>query len=394
MQNPDHDPGSALAIRTQYRQSQSRAARLRLLVDTGQELTQLAPEAMRQRVLQRACAFLAMDHALLLEWDMDAQVRTTASHGSRDRLHSLEHLADTAMCAPQWQEQPSADLPNVLRVPLRGGDGAAFGALVLANSVSISAPDTEDLESLQLLATLLAAHLENQRLLDTLVTRERTMSDLVHRLFRAQEDERKRMAYDLHDGLAQTLAGLHQRLQGFAGRCPPLPDELGADLQTILQLAQHCVGEGRQLIRGLRPTVLDDFGLLKAVDKEADRLREAGIKVNWSARCEARLPSQVEIALFRIAQEGINNILKHAQASHVVLALQLHDGHASLRVDDNGQGFAMEQPLDTCGARHLGLAAMQERASLLGGEFTCISHAHGGTQLRATVPSGLNGTPQ
>lgn len=394
MQNPDHDPGSALAIRTQYRQSQSRAARLRLLVDTGQELTQLAPEAMRQRVLQRACAFLAMDHALLLEWDVDAQVKTTASHGSRDRLHSLDRLADTAMCSPQWQEQPSAVLPNVLRVPLRGGDGAAFGALVLANSVSISAPDTEDLESLQLLATLLAAHLENQRLLDALVARERTMSDLVHRLFRAQEDERKRMAYDLHDGLAQTLAGLHQRLQGFAGRCPPLPDELSADLQTILALAQHCVGEGRQLISGLRPTVLDDFGLLKAVDKEADRLRDAGIKVNWSTRCEARLPSQVEIALFRIAQEGINNILKHAQASHVVLALELHEGQASLRLDDNGKGFAMEQRLDTCGARHLGLAAMKERASLLGGDFTCVSHVQGGTQLRATVPSDLNGTAQ
>jgi GAF domain-containing protein len=215
MQNPTHDPGSALAIRTQYRQSQSRAARLRLLVDAGQELTQLAPEAMRQRVLQRACAFLAMDHALLLEWDVDAQVRTTASQGSRDRLHSLDRLADTAMHTPQWQEHPSAFLPNVLRVPLRGGDGAAFGALVLANSVSISAPDSEDIESLQLLATLLAAHLENHRLLDALVARERTMSDLVHRLFRAQEDERKRMAYDLHDGLAQTLAGLHQRLSGF-----------------------------------------------------------------------------------------------------------------------------------------------------------------------------------
>jgi signal transduction histidine kinase len=102
----------------------------------------------------------------------------------------------------------------------------------------------------------------------------------------------------------------------------------------------------------------------------------------------------VEIALFRIAQEGINNILKHAQASYVVLALELHEGQASLRVDDNGNGFAMEQRLDTCGARHLGLAAMQERASLLGGDFTCVSHAHGGTQLRATVPSDLNGTAQ
>jgi len=394
MQNPSHDPGSALAIRTQYRQSQGRAARLRLLVDTGQELTQLPPATMRERVLARACAFLAMDHGILLERDADAQVRTTASQGSHDRLSSLDCRVDTSMHAPCWHEQPGALLSNVLRVPLRGGDGDTFGTLVLANSVGIGAPDNEDIESLQLLATLLAAHLENDRLLTALIARDRTLSDLVNRLFRAQEDERKRMAYDLHDGLAQTLAGLHQRLQGFAGRCPPLSDALDADLQAILSLAQHCVGEGRQLIGGLRPTVLDDFGLLTALDKEADRLREAGIVVLWTARCETRLPNSVEIALFRIAQEGINNILKHAQASQVRLALALHEGQASLRVDDNGKGFAMEQPLDTGGSRHLGLAAMQERASLLGGRLTCVSRAGCGTQLQASVPFDLEETTQ
>ncbi|EPN77620.1 sensor histidine kinase, partial [Pseudomonas syringae pv. actinidiae ICMP 19101] len=127
------------------------------------------------------------------------------------------------------------------------------------------------------------------------------MSQLVRQLFTAQEDERKRVAYDLHDGLAQTLAGLHQRLQGFAGRCPELPAQLDADLQAILKLAQHCVGEGRQLISGLRPAVLDDFGLWQAIDKEADRLREAGIIVQWTSQSLERLPSHLEIALFRIA---------------------------------------------------------------------------------------------
>lgn len=388
---PPHDPASALAIRTQYRQAQSRAARLRLLVDTGQELTQLSPHAKRQRVLTRACGFLAMDHAMLLEWDAAGEVHSRASLGNSERLQSLARSTDRALRAPHWQENPGAPLPSELRVPLRGGDGTSFGALVLANSVSISAPDNEDLESLQLLATLLAAHLENQQLLDTLVARDRTLSELVDRLFRAQEDERKRVAYDLHDGLAQTLAGLHQRLQGFAGRCPPLPGALDGDLQDILALAQHCVGEGRQLIGGLRPTVLDDFGLLKAVDKEADRLRDAGIQVLWHERCAARLPSQTEIGLFRIAQEAINNILKHAQASQVQLALELHAGQAWLRVEDNGLGFARGQALDHADTQHLGLAAMQERASLLGGRLTCTSCPTAGTRLLACVPCTAQG---
>ena len=386
MQSPPHDPASALAIRTQYRQSQSRAARLRLLVDTGQELTQLPPEAMRQRVLQRACAFVAMDHGLLLEWNSDNVVTITASHGSKERLNSMDKVADPLAVGPQWLDCPQDRLPSVLMLPLRGADEGAFGTLLLANSVGINAPDNEDIESLQLLATLLAAHLENNRLLEALVARARTMSELVHQLFTAQEDERKRMAYDLHDGLAQTLAGLHQRLQGFAGRCPELPEPMSADLQAILNLAQHCVGEGRQLISGLRPTVLDDFGLLQAVDKEADRLREAGIAVHWSSRSMVRLPSHLEIGLFRIAQEGINNVLKHSGAGSVQLALDISDSNVSLLLEDNGRGFVTDQRSDGSGVQKLGLVAMQERASLMGGRLTCVSRPDCGTRLRATVP--------
>ncbi|KAF0865848.1 sensor histidine kinase [Pseudomonas sp. LD120] len=380
MSTPSFDPASALALRSQYRQSQSRAARLRLLVDTGQELLQLPPEQMRQRVVQRACAFAAMDHGLLLEWAEDGVVHTRAALGHEERLQGLRALADH----PQWPEPPPTPDSAVLRVLLHRADGRAFGALLLANSVPISPPDNEDLESLQLLATLLAAHLENQRLLRDLQARERSMSELVQRLFSAQEDERKRVAYDLHDGLAQTLAGLHQRLQGFAGRCPPLPADLHQDLQTILQLAQGCVGEGRQLIGGLRPHVLDDFGLLRAIDREADRLRDAGLLVYWGQRAPQRLPDAVEIALFRIAQEAINNILKHARASQVHLSLALEDGQALLGVSDDGCGF-VSSPAPV--ADQLGQVAMHERAHLLGGYFSCDSQPGSGTRLLACVPA-------
>ncbi|MNT33981.1 Sensor histidine kinase LiaS [compost metagenome] len=99
--------------------------------------------------------------------------------------------------------------------------------------------------------------------------------------------------------------------------------------------------------------------------------------------------------MFRIAQEAINNILKHSQANQVQLALELHEGQALLRVDDNGKGFAAtEQQLDTDDTRHLGLATMQERASLLGGRLTCVSAINCGTQLHVGVPVNLDGTSQ
>lgn len=386
MPSPTHDPGSALAIRTQYRQAQSRAARLRLLVDTGQELTRLPPAAMRQRALQRACAFMAMDHGLLLEWRAGQAPHASAEHGHGERLAALHGLGSATALHPEWLAPADSALPQVLRIPLPGADGQAFGALLLANSVPLAAADGEDLESLQLLATLLAAHLENQRLLEALQARERTMSELVHRLFSAQEDERKRMAYDLHDGLAQTLAGLHQRLQGFAGRCPTLPETLHDELQAILALAQGCVGEGRQLIGGLRPHVLDDFGLYPAIDKEADRLRDAGIEVHWQRQSRTRLPGASEIALFRIAQEGINNILKHARASRVQLSLEVAHAQATLALQDNGIGCVQDNRQSEGDDQHLGLATMRERASLLGGELSWHSVPDGGTRLLARVP--------
>ena len=185
MQRTPHDPASALAIRAHYRQSESRTARLRLLVDTGQALPQLPPDAMRERVLARACAFLAMDHGLIQEWDAEGAATTTARHGGLDRLGNLPTLADRSLRTPCWLELPGSALPSVLQVPLRGADGDTFGMLLLGNSVSLRAPDHEDSESLQLLATLLAAHLQNARLLTTLKTRDKTLSELVDRLLRA-----------------------------------------------------------------------------------------------------------------------------------------------------------------------------------------------------------------
>jgi signal transduction histidine kinase len=390
MHKPSEDPASALNLRSQYRQWESRAARLRLLVDTGQELTRLSPSSMRQRALQRACAFLALDQGILLEWNGEAPSRVSASHGNPQRFDTLTTLLDRTILTPEWRVQPCAQIPCVLHLPLLGADGEPFAALLLANSANIAAPDTEDLQSLQLLATLLAAHLENSRLLDALSARERAMSELVHRLFSAQEDERKRVAYDLHDGLAQTLAGLHQRLQGFASQCPELSEPLSQELSTILQLAQHCVGEGRQLIGGLRPVVLDDFGLLQAIDKEADRLREAGHAVQWTAKYAERLPDVIEITLFRIAQEAINNVLKHAGPCSVRLALQMRGTEVAVLIEDQGRGFVARQTLRNDSADGLGLTAMQERTHLVGGRFECVSQPGKGTRLSAIVPLGYN----
>ena len=129
--------------------------------------------------------------------------------------------------------------------------------------------------------------------------------------------------------------------------------------------------------------MLDDFGLLRAIDREADRLRDAGLAVHWLQRCPERLPGALETALFRIAQEAINNILKHARAARVTLSLAVQAGQATLDIQDDGCGFT-----SPCaqGAEQLGQVAMQERAHLLGGHFNCTSQPGGGTRIQASAP--------
>lgn len=378
-------PDSVLALRADYRQAQSRAARLRLLVESGRALNALPAAESGALALQRACSFCAVDGGVLLLRHADGSLNLSAGFGPAALQQQLATLPwpDTALVL----EAPLAQVALALCLPLHAASGEIFGALLLGNASAMRGPDAEDLEALQLLATLLAGHLHNSQLLEALSLRERSMSELVHRQMTAQEDERARVAYDLHDGLAQTLAGLHQHLQGFAQH-RQLNDELRAALAPILQLAQRSMGETRQAISGLRPTLLDDFGLAPALDRELDRLRSQGRQVQWLRRDMQRLRPAVEIVLFRVGQEAINNICKHTDSGAVNLDLHLDGDTARLQVEDRGPGFAAGQK-QLAGEGGMGLVAMRERCLLLGGQFSCHSQPGQGTRLLASIPRAL-----
>ncbi|MGK8440121.1 sensor histidine kinase [Ectopseudomonas hydrolytica] len=378
-------PDSVLALRADYRQAESRAARLRLLVESGRALSALPAAESGALALQRACSFCAMDGGVLLLRPADGSPSRSAGFGPAALQQQLATLPWPG--AAQVLEAPLAQVALALHLPLHAASGEVFGALLLGNASAMRRPDEEDLEALQLLATLLAAHLHNSQLLEALSLRERTMSELVHRQMSAQEEERARVAYDLHDGLAQTLAGLHQRLQGFAQH-RQLNDELRAALAPILQLAQRSMGETRQAISGLRPTLLDDFGLAPALDRELDRLRGQGRQVQWLRRDTQRLRPAVEIVLFRIGQEAINNICKHTAEGAVSLELHLDGETAHLQIEDRGPGFAATQKTPAA-AHGMGLVAMRERCRLLGGQFACHSQPGLGTRVLASIPRAL-----
>jgi PAS domain S-box-containing protein len=245
----------------------------------------------------------------------------------------------------------------------------------------------EGAEMLYSLASQAASALENARLYTELSERENQLRDLVGKLIRAQEEERRRIAYDIHDGLAQTAAASHQHLQAFARHHTIRSTEDQAELEEALELVQEVVGEARQVIHDLRPTVLDDFGLAAAVRLQVATLRADGLEVTLEESLgDGRLPQEVETTLFRVAQEALTNIRKHARATKAWVVLDRPGNAVRLLVSDEGRGFVPNGKATANGrGEKVGLSGMRERISLLGGKFDVHSEPGRGTTIEARV---------
>ncbi len=221
-----------------------------------------------------------------------------------------------------------------------------------------------------------------------LVESELRLKELVGRLVAVQEEERRRVAYEIHDGLTQIAIAAHQHLQVFAERHPPGSRVREGELDRTLSLAQRVVREARHVIEGLRPTALDDFGLAAALRLEAEELRSEGWEVSFEEDLgELRLAPEIETALYRTGQEAINNARKHAETTAAHLKLERRSGEVRLEVRDEGRGFDPAAVSRNGGrGEKVGLAGMRERIALLGGELTIASGPGLGTSVVAELP--------
>jgi len=249
------------------------------------------------------------------------------------------------------------------------------------------APGEEGSETLINLANQAASALENARLYAELTERENQLRRLVEKLITAQEEERRRVAHDVHDGLAQTAAAAHQHLQVFARHNPPDSASGQEDLDEALELVRDVVGEAREVIHDLRPTVLDDFGLAAAVRLQVQTLQSEGLEVGLEeALGDERLPPELETTLFRISQEALTNVRKHARASTAHVVLERSGRAVRLMVRDKGRGFRPDEATRSNGSgERVGLSGMRERLSLLGGRFELQSEPGSGTTVTAEV---------
>ena len=237
---------------------------------------------------------------------------------------------------------------------------------------------------------LKSAHAETTRLLQEVRQRDAVRGELLQRITMAQENERKRIARELHDGTGQILTGLALGLRGTASLVGRNAERATERLNDLEMMATTALGELRHLINDLRPPQLDDMGLVAALRWLVETLgKRSDIEIAFQVNGESYpLPPEVETTLFRIAQEGLNNILKHAQANRATVTLNF-GSELALSVRDNGIGFDLAAMLDGGGSSMAwGLVGMQERAHLINADLTLASAIGQGTALnvRLTAP--------
>jgi two-component system sensor histidine kinase UhpB len=197
----------------------------------------------------------------------------------------------------------------------------------------------------------------------------------------AQEEERARVARDLHDEVNQSLTGLLLRLEAAREAAPP---ELEAELAETKALANQAMRELLSLARQLRPTALDDLGLVAATAGQVEQLGRGEIEAEFGAEGNfSDLGDDAQLVVYRVAQEALANAARHSGAKRLSVRLSRRpDAGVELEVTDDGRGFAFDQA-----ERGLGIAGMRERALLVGGELTIESRPGHGTTVRLTVPA-------
>jgi signal transduction histidine kinase len=217
-----------------------------------------------------------------------------------------------------------------------------------------------------------------------LVARDRAHENFVEQVIQAQELERRRLAGDIHDGISQRLVTLSYRLDAASRAVGDDSTTAAEQLARARELVDLTLGEARAAINGLRPPVLDDLGLAGGLASLARSIPLVDIDVELA---DARLPDHIEIALYRIAQECLQNVVKHAQATHAKLTFSMGDEHARLEIVDNGIGFdTFEKPLGGDEMGGYGLLSMAERAEIVGGRLNIRSRPGSGTAVTATIP--------
>ncbi|MEW6444040.1 MAG: ATP-binding protein [bacterium] len=272
--------------------------------------------------------------------------------------------------------------PSRNELSLQGPSGTAVPV-----QVSVAPLSTHGIEAICMVVTDLS---EPRRSQEALRQSEERLRQLSANLLRAQDQERKLVAQDIHDGVGQLLAAIKYRVEEALRSMTGLPEEKIRPVAALVPMLQSAMQDVRRIQHALRPSLLDDLGLLKAIEWFCREFQTTYSRVRVMQEIQAAeqdVPEPLKTTIFRILQEALNNTAKHSAASTVWISLQSSNGDLDLVIRDNGSGFELGRyrAAKTLG-RGLGLSSMMERAQLAGGTLSIESAPNKGTTVRASWP--------
>jgi len=278
------------------------------------------------------------------------------------------------------------DFTSLASVPIHSKPHRLVGVLNVHTRQRREFTDA-DVQLLGWMAGLMAGGIENARLHRMLARREEAMERFAERIVLAQETERRRLAGEIHDGISQRVVSLSFHLSAAADALPASPDVAAREIAEAQALAEAALDETRFAIAGLHPPVLDDLGLAASLESLAGSIPQLEVHAEASP-CE--LPAHVATSVYRIAQEALQNVVKHAEAGQARVRLLAHGDTITLEIEDDGKGFSPEASNAATG---YGLPGMRERAELLGGTLEVKSYPGQGTLLRLRFPANNQASP-
>jgi signal transduction histidine kinase len=274
-----------------------------------------------------------------------------------------------------------AGLTSVAVVPIVSGD-RTFGALSVLSISEAKSFSERDMTILTAIGRQAAIAIENAYLYEN-------MRFYARKITQAQESERKRIARELHDDTIQSLIGLTRQIEALTTTEATLPENAALRLRNLQEATGNVIQRVRRFSQDLRPSILDDLGLLPTLEELTTELnRQDGLQSEFRIIGEERrLSSEAELTLFRIAQEALNNVRKHAHAAKVVTTMEMSASAVQMIIHDDGRGFKPPTLADhPAAASRLGLIGMHERARLMNGTLVIDSAPGQGTKIIVNVP--------
>lgn len=327
------------------------------------------------RGLSKDAAQVAADTGLL-----DGSCGGVAEHGQVVVVPDLSRLRGRRAVSLQRE-----NLNTLVHVPLTA-KGCILGSMCVGTRQDRDF-DPDEQELLKAIGSQIAVAIENARLYEEGQIKERMRGELFKKAINAQEEERRRIARELHDETSQSLTALLFAVEE-AREMHSLKD-VRQRLVGMHDLVQHTLDGVHKLIFDLRPSVLDHLGLLPAIRwLTKSRLEAKGVRIHFEERGQThRLAPEVETAIFRVMQEAVANISRHSAARNVSITCEMNDDQVCVCVEDDGIGFdPVELGITPDHPRGLGLLGMQERLELLGGDLEIRSAPGSGTYLHIRVP--------